>query len=121
MGLRRSVRLADRQPVSAEDAAEALLALRGVGATPDRPGLGCSGSAEAMSGRPGSHVDATPPRGPLPISDEEAEEEAGPSGLQAAGESDAEDDDRLSDADQGRDDYQHSTHEAEPWWRPGEC
>ena len=127
MGLRRSARLGDRLPVTDVEAAEALLALGAVVATPDRPGLGCSGSAEAMSGRPGSHVGPTRPRGPLPMSDAEAGEEAGPSGLQDAEEAGAEplqlpaddDIDRTSDVDQGDGDQAHSIAER-PWWRPGE-
>ena len=85
-GERQSVRLKRRRGVTAEEEAAGTLAdmadVGGAGASrgPQRSGAG----DVMMPSEPCCDMDATPPRGLLPMSDEEDDGAPGPSGWQAA-------------------------------------
>ena len=131
MSPRRSQRLEGRQPMSTEEAAAGLLALKRHGGAGPSLATEQSGAGEAIASGTGCHVDATPAWDPAPMSDEEGDGAPGPSGHQAAyalSGSDSEPqlpqpgpgadaEDRQSDRDEGGHDWMHSTQTAR--WIPG--
>ncbi len=116
--------------MSDAEAAELLLGLAGAGSASGSGGPEEQSTGEGRSSRHDSHVGATLGLDPLPSSESEGDEEAGPSGQQAGdapvGAQPSEPADaRLSDADQGGRDRAESRRLAklrkkDLWWRPGE-